>query len=131
MAQPGQQAIEVEEGQVRPLALHGLAIARAVVLVERPRRGEVKHREFDDLDPVGDKLAQRITLPIMDVLHQQEVALRQLAFTEFMECIGERDEMEFCRVAAGQRRRAPERLIYEIGLAVADDHDLAAPRRRT
>ena len=90
----------------------------------------MQHREFDDLDAAGNEIPQRITLPIVDVLHQQEVALRQLAFAEFMECIGERDEMEFRRVAASQRRRAPERLIYEIGLAVANDHDLAAPRRR-
>ena len=37
--------------------------------------------------------------------------------------------MEFRRVAAGECRRAPEGLIYEIGLAVADDDDLWAPRK--
>jgi hypothetical protein len=41
LAQPGEQPVVIEESQVRPLAFISFFVARTVVMVERPQRGEM------------------------------------------------------------------------------------------
>ena len=54
LAQSGEQPVVVEEGQVRPLAFIGLLVARPVVMIERPQRGEMQQRKFDDPDVLSN-----------------------------------------------------------------------------
>ena len=123
LAQPREQPVVVEKSQVRPFAFVSLLVARPVVMVERPQRGEMQQWKFDDLDAVLNIGPQRIILPIPDVLHQQDIAAFQLGSTGLVQVLLQRDKMIFHMQAVVELAGACQCFVNRLGLAVADDQN--------
>src|SRR6516162_1107322 len=127
-AQTGKQPVMIEEGQVGPFAFVGFLVARAVVMIERPQRRKVQERKFDDLNIVTNVRPERIVLPVSDVLNQQNIAVLEFGFAEFVQVLLQADEVIFSVQPAIEIPCTNQRLTYRLRLAISDDQHVAPPR---
>src|SRR5215469_8902850 len=128
LAQTGEQPVMIEEGQVWPLAVVGFLVARAVVMIERPQRRKMQERKFDDLNIVTNIRPERIVLPVSNLLNQQNIAVLEFGFAEFVQVLLQADEVIFSVQPAIEISRSNQRLAYRLRLAISDDQQVAPLR---
>src|SRR5262249_44469417 len=84
--------------------------------------------KFDDLNIVTNVPPERIVLPISDVLNQQNIAVLEFGFAEFVQVLLQADEVIFSVQPAIEAPRANQRLAHRLRLAISDDQHVAPLR---